>query len=72
MNGYGQSSPVASNGLVYVTSVSGDMKDINHVEAFELKTGKSVWKHDLKNSTPVKVIIMSVKLPQLRFAMRAE
>ncbi len=52
--GYGQSSPVVAGEIVYVTSVSGDLKDELHVEAFSVKTGKQVWQFDGRNSSPVK------------------
>lgn len=52
--GYGQSSPVVANGQIYVTSVSGPLKDKLHVEAFNLKSGQQLWQVDEKNSLPVK------------------
>jgi len=54
LSGYGQSSPVVWDGRVFVTSTSGDMKENLHVQAFELRTGKQIWRHDLKNSSPEK------------------
>lgn len=50
--GYGQSSPVIWDGRVYVTSVEGANKETCHVSAFDLATGKPLWRHDLKNATP--------------------
>lgn len=52
--GYGQSTPVVMADRVFVTSVSGDLKDNLHVEAFDLESGSRLWKHDAKNSSPVK------------------
>jgi outer membrane protein assembly factor BamB len=52
--GYGQSSPVVWDGRVFVTSLSGDMKQDLHLQAFELGSGKMVWQHDQKNSSPEK------------------
>lgn len=52
--GYGQSAPVVMGDRVFVTSVSGDLKDNLHVQAFDLKTGERLWKYDARNSTPVK------------------
>lgn len=52
--GYGQSTPVITGNRVFVTSVSGDLKDNLHVQAFDLKTGEALWKFDAKNSFPVK------------------
>ena len=50
--GYGQSSPVVEGGVIYVTSISGDMKQQLHVEAVDLTSGKQLWRLDAKNSTP--------------------
>ena len=52
--GYGQSTPVVMGDHIFVTSVSGDLKDNLHVQAFDLKTGAALWKFDAKNSSPVK------------------
>ncbi len=41
--GYGQSSPVVWNGQVFVTSISGPMKQHCHVTAFNLASGKKLW-----------------------------
>lgn len=49
--GYGQSSPITDGEVVYVTSVSGDMKEHLHVLAFDFENGAELWKHDLDNST---------------------
>lgn len=52
--GYGQSSPVAWGGRVFVTSVSGAMKEQCHVCAYNPKTGKKIWQHDLVSATQAK------------------
>tara|TARA_R110002072_G_scaffold243821_2_gene403170 strand:+ start:198988 stop:200310 length:1323 start_codon:yes stop_codon:yes gene_type:complete len=52
--GYGQSTPVVMGNRIFVTSVSGDLKERLHVQAFDLKTGTALWKFDTKNSSPVK------------------
>ncbi|MCO6456497.1 MAG: PQQ-binding-like beta-propeller repeat protein [Pirellulaceae bacterium] len=44
--GYGQSSPVIWDGRVFVTSVSGGMKENCHVAAFELASGEKLWQYD--------------------------
>lgn len=54
LTGYGQSSPVVWDGQIYVTSVSGDMKQDFYVTSFDLQTGKRIWQHKLKNSSPEK------------------
>lgn len=41
--GYGQSTPVIYNGLVFVTCVEGSMKDDCVVSCFELKSGRELW-----------------------------
>ncbi len=51
IEGYGQSSPVAWDGQVYVTSISGPQKENCHITAFELASGKKVWQYDLKSAT---------------------
>jgi len=50
--GYGQSSPVVWDGRVFVTSISGEMKETCHVAAFDLHTGKSLWQRDFKAASP--------------------
>jgi outer membrane protein assembly factor BamB len=52
--GYGQSTPVVMGNRIFVTSVSGDLKENLHVQVFDLKTGESLWNFDAKNSSPVK------------------
>lgn len=52
--GYGQSSPVAFSKMMFVTSVSGDMKEMHHVEAFQLDNGEKAWQYDTQNSSPIK------------------
>jgi outer membrane protein assembly factor BamB len=51
ITGYGQSSPVTWGGRAYVTSISGAKKEHCHVTAFDLETGKVLWKHDLDAAT---------------------
>ncbi|MCA9175823.1 MAG: DUF1668 domain-containing protein [Planctomycetales bacterium] len=50
--GYGQSSPVAAAGQIYVTSQAGKQKEQLLVQALQLDTGKELWRHELKNSSP--------------------
>ncbi len=50
--GYGQSSPVISQGRIYVTSVSGDRKEQLHIESFDLNRGERGWRFDARNSSP--------------------
>jgi outer membrane protein assembly factor BamB len=52
--GYGQSAPVIHDKTIFVTSVSGGMKETCHVEAFEARTGKQAWQFDTENSSPIK------------------
>lgn len=44
--GYGQSSPVVWQQRVFVSSISGPMKDACHVCAFDLQTGEKLWQRD--------------------------
>lgn len=50
--GYGQSTPVICDETIFVTSVSGDLKETCHVEAFEAKTGNRAWQFSINNSSP--------------------
>lgn len=52
LEGYGQSCPVIWKDVVYVTSVSGDNKEVYHIAAYRLENGKKLWQHDLKNASP--------------------
>lgn len=55
--GYGQSSPVIADGKVFLTSVEGPLKDTCHVVAFDLATGKELWRHSLESSDKVKTSV---------------
>lgn len=52
--GHGQSSPVVSQGMVFVTAVTGPLKDNLHVLAFDLVSGKPLWDYTQASSDPVK------------------
>ena len=54
LSGYGQSTPIIWGGNVYVTFCSGEMKDTMFVQALRLDSGKTLWEHQVKNSTPEK------------------
>ena len=41
--GHGQSSPIIFGNQIFLTAVSGDMKDLNHVMKFNLETGSKEW-----------------------------
>ncbi|MBY0230661.1 MAG: PQQ-like beta-propeller repeat protein [Gemmataceae bacterium] len=45
--GYGQSSPVIRSGKAFVTACDGPMKDKCLVLAFDLATGKELWRQEL-------------------------
>lgn len=51
ITGYGQSSPVTWERQIYITSISGPKKEKCHINAFDLDTGKSLWKHDFDAAT---------------------
>lgn len=51
--GHGQSSPVVWGNKLFVTSVEGSQKDIYYVTCLDVRDGKKVWSHRLKNSVPV-------------------
>ncbi len=44
IEGYGQSSPVVFGERIFVTSISGPMKEHCHVSAYSLRDGKRLWK----------------------------
>ncbi len=44
--GYGQSTPVAWNGRVFVTAIDGAEKENLHVIAIEAKSGRKIWQRD--------------------------
>lgn len=52
LEGYGQSSPVIWNDLVFTTFTSGSKKDNYHVAAYGLKDGAKLWQQDFVNPTP--------------------
>ncbi len=52
--GYGQSSPVVWGERVFVTSVSGSMKEKCHLCAFSLESGKKLWQHDAESASQAK------------------
>lgn len=50
---HGQSSPVAWNDKLFVTSVEGPKKDKYHVVCVGTNEGKQLWQQTINNSTPV-------------------
>ncbi len=50
--GYGQSSPVIQDQVIYVTSLSGKKKDDLHIQAIDRQSGQQLWRHDVKNNSP--------------------
>ena len=55
VGGYGQSSPVVWDGLVFVTAIDGPRRETQIVEAVDLETGALQWRHSLPSSQPVEV-----------------
>ena len=55
VEGYGQSSPVVFNGMVFVTSVIGDNKESLGVHCYDLKTGQNAWSKIVENSNHQKI-----------------
>jgi outer membrane protein assembly factor BamB len=51
--GVGQSSPVVWDDHVYITSVSGDNKEVYHVAAYQYSDGSVLWQHELPNASPM-------------------
>ncbi len=52
LEGYGQSTPIISAGQIYVTSVSGDLKNKFHLAAFQLLDGQKLWQKSFDNPSP--------------------
>ena len=55
VGGYGQSSPVVWDDLVFVTAIDGAQRETQIVEAVDLATGALRWRHTLPSSQPVEV-----------------
>ena len=55
VGGYGQSSPVVRDGLVFVTAIDGPWRETQIVEAVDVETGVLRWRHTLASSQPVEV-----------------
>jgi outer membrane protein assembly factor BamB len=51
--GYGQSSPIVIGNQAFVTSVEGATKTTLHVSAFDITTGKPLWKHTAQGTQGV-------------------
>lgn len=52
--GYGQSSPVNWESLVYITTVEGENRDQYHLTAYQLADGEQVWQYSVANPSPRK------------------
>ena len=55
VGGYGQSSPVVWDGLVFVTAIDGPRRETQIVEAVDAATGVLRWRHTLVSSQPTPV-----------------
>ena len=55
VGGYGQSSPVVWDGVVFVTAIDGPLRETQIVEAVDAETGALRWRHTLASSQPVEV-----------------
>ncbi len=55
LGGYGQSSPVVWDGVVFVTAIDGPLRETQIVEAVDAETGVLRWRHTLASSQPVEV-----------------
>ena len=61
IGGYGQSSPVVWDGVVFVTAIDGPMRETQIVEAVDAETGALRWRHTLPSSHPVEVTFTMAK-----------
>ena len=55
VGGYGQSSPVVWDGVVFVTAIDGPRRETQIVEAVDAETGALRWRHTLPSSHPIEV-----------------
>ena len=55
VGGYGQSSPVVWDGVVFLTAIDGPRRETQIVEAVDAETGVLRWRHTLPSSQPVPV-----------------
>ncbi|MCY4076290.1 MAG: PQQ-binding-like beta-propeller repeat protein [Acidobacteria bacterium] len=55
VGGYGQSSPVVWDGLVFVTAIDGPRRETQIIEAVDAETGALRWRHTLPSSQPTPV-----------------
>lgn len=51
--GYGQSTPIVTDGQIVVTSTSGPNKENYHLVAYSLEKGEQLWQKDFPNPSPV-------------------
>ena len=61
IGGYGQSSPVVWDGVVFVTAIDGPRRETQIVEAVDAETGALRWRHTLASSQPVAVTNLMAK-----------
>ena len=55
LSGFGQSSPVVWNDLIFVTSVNGENKETLLVTCLKVASGDVAWEKEFPNSKPEKV-----------------
>jgi len=51
--GYGQSTPIVTDGQIVVTSTSGPNKETYHLISYSLEEGNKLWQKDFTNPSPV-------------------
>jgi len=51
--GYGQSTPIVTDGQIIVTSTSGPNKENYHLVAYSIDEGKKLWQKDFTNPSPI-------------------
>jgi outer membrane protein assembly factor BamB len=52
LQGYGQSSPIVWDNLIYVTTVEGDNKEQYHVTGLRRDNGIQAWQYTVENASP--------------------
>ncbi|PQO27327.1 serine/threonine protein kinase [Blastopirellula marina] len=51
--GYGQSTPIVTNGQIVVTSTSGPNKENYYLVAYSLESGEKLWQKEFTNPSPI-------------------
>ncbi|MBA2117381.1 outer membrane protein assembly factor BamB family protein [Bremerella alba] len=53
ISGYGQSTPIVTDGQIIATSTSGPNKENYHLIAYSLEKGEKLWQKEFTNPSPI-------------------